>query len=175
MSQSKNYFLVGPMGAGKTAVGRQLAKLLKYEFIDSDEEIELRTGVDIPFIFEKEGELGFRKREKNIINEMTERNNIVLATGGGAILSEHNRKHFISRGIVIYLFASIKKQVERTSRGKERPLINNQDSRKILHDLMKIREPLYRNIADFIIMTDGRKINSVAKEIFNEITKRNII
>ncbi|HJL93400.1 MAG TPA: shikimate kinase AroK [Woeseiaceae bacterium] len=170
MNQSKNYFLVGPMGAGKTAVGRQLAILLNYEFIDSDEEIELRTGVDIPFIFEKEGESGFRKREKKVIDEMTERNNIVLATGGGAILSEHNRKHLISRGLVIYLFASIKKQVERTSRGKERPLINNQDSRKILHDLMKIREPLYRNIADFIIMTDGRKINSVAKEIFNEIT-----
>jgi len=169
MNQSQNYFLVGPMGAGKTAVGRQLAKLLNYEFIDSDEEIELRTGVDISFIFEKEGEQGFRKREKNIINEMTERDNIVLATGGGAILSEQNRKHLVSRGIVIYLLASIEKQVERTHRGRERPLLVNQDSRKVLLDLMEIRDPLYRNIADFIIMTDGRKIHSVAKEIFNEI------
>ena len=163
------------MGSGKTAVGRQLAKLLKYEFIDSDEEIELRTGVDISFIFDKEGESGFRAREEKIINEMTERNNIVLATGGGAILSKHNRKHLISKGVVIYLFASIEKQVERTHRGKERPLLINKNSRMVLHDLMEIRDPLYRNIADFIIMTDGRKINSVAKEIFNEITKRNII
>ena len=170
MKQSRNYFLVGPMGAGKTAVGRQLSRLLHHRFIDSDEEIESRTGVDIPFIFEKEGEDGFRDREEKVIEELSERQGIILATGGGAILREKNRIFLGSRGTVIYLYASIMKQVERTSRGKERPLLTNKNSKKVLEDLMKIRDPLYRSIADMIIDTDGRKINSVAQEIFDALS-----
>lgn len=167
MIQSRNYFLVGPMGAGKTAVGRHLSRLLHRDFYDSDEELELRTGVDIPFIFEKEGEKGFRQREQKIIKELSEKKNIVLATGGGAILNEQNRIFLGSRGTVIYLYASVGKQVERTKKGKERPLLTNKDSWKVLEELMAVRDPLYKSIADITINTDGRKIKSVAQEIIN--------
>jgi len=170
MKQLRNYFLVGPMGAGKTAVGRQLSRLLHHEFVDSDEEIESRTGVDISFIFEKEGEKGFRDREEKIIAELSKRQSIVLATGGGAILREKNRIFLGSRGTVIYLYASIAKQVERTSRGKERPLLTNKNSQEVLENLMEVRDPLYRSIADLIIGTDGRKIKSVAQEIFDALS-----
>ena len=169
MKPKNNYFLIGPMGAGKTAVGKLLAKLLDVEFYDTDEEIESRTGVDIPFIFEKEGESGFRKRESKILSELTKKNNIVLATGGGAILSKENRKNLISKGTVIYLKADIQKQFERTLRGKERPLLNSENPRLILENLMKVREPLYRHSADITIITDDRKISSVAREIMNKI------
>ena len=169
MKSLNNYFLVGPMGAGKTAVGRQLAKLLDLEFYDTDEEIESRTGVDISFIFEKEGESGFRKREREILLELTKKNNIVLATGGGAIQSKENRENLISKGTVIYLKASIQKQYERTLRGKERPLLNSENPRLILENLMMVREPLYKESADIIIITDNRKISSVVREIMNKI------
>ena len=167
MIQSRNYFLVGPMGAGKTAVGRHLSRLLHRDFYDSDEELESRTGVDIPFIFEKEGENGFRQREQKIIKELSEQKNIVLATGGGAILNEQNRIFLGSRGTVIYLYASVDKQVERTKKGKERALLTNKDSRKVLEELMEVRNPLYKSIADITINTDGRKIKSVAQEIID--------
>ena len=169
MKSLNNYFLVGPMGAGKTAVGRQLAKLLDLEFYDTDEEIESRTGVDISFIFEKEGESGFRKREREILLELTKKNNIVLATGGGAIQSKENRENLISKGTVIYLKASIQKQYERTLRGKERPLLNSENPRLILENLMMVREPLYKESADIAIITDNRKISSVVREIMNKI------
>jgi shikimate kinase len=169
MKSLNNYFLVGPMGAGKTAVGRQLAKLLDLEFYDTDEEIESRTGVDISFIFEKEGESGFRKREREILLELTKKNNIVLATGGGAIQSKENRENLISKGTVIYLKASIQKQYERTLRGKERPLLNSENPRLILENLMMVREPLYKESADIVIITDNRKISSVVREIMNKI------
>lgn len=132
--------------------------------------LKVEQGVDIPFIFEKEGEDGFRDREEKVIEELSERQGIILATGGGAILREKNRIFLGSRGTVIYLYASIMKQVERTSRGKERPLLTNKNSKKVLEDLMKIRDPLYRSIADMIIDTDGRKINSVAQEIFDALS-----
>tara|TARA_B100000925_G_scaffold4771_1_gene3457 strand:- start:1692 stop:2204 length:513 start_codon:yes stop_codon:yes gene_type:complete len=169
MKLLNNYFLIGPMGAGKTAVGKQLAKLLDIEFYDTDEEIESRTGVDIPFIFEKEGESGFRKRESEILSELTKKNNIVLATGGGAIQSKENRKNLMSKGTVIYLKADIQKQFERTLKGKERPLLNSENPKLILENLMKIREPFYQNSADITITTDDRKISSVAREIMNKI------
>jgi shikimate kinase len=169
MKKLKNYYLVGPMGAGKTAVGRYLAKILNYKFYDTDEEIELRTGVDVTLIFEKEGEAGFRLREKKIISELTEKNNIVLATGGGAILSKENRKKLVTRGLVIYLNATVDKQVDRTSKGRERPLLIDNNPREVLEKLMKVRSPLYHDVADIVIMTDDRKISSVAKEIFGKI------
>lgn len=169
MNYQGNYFLIGPMGAGKTSVGRHLAELIKLDFVDSDTEIEARTGVDIAYIFEKEGEEGFRHREKKIIDEISSREGVVLATGGGAIMDVENRKNLSSRGYVIYLYTNVKKQVERVKKGRERPLLTNKDPEKILKDLMEVRDPLYREIAECVITTNGRHINSIAKEIFDTL------
>ncbi len=158
-------FLVGPMGAGKSAVGRQLARLLHLEFIDSDEEIETRTGVDIPFIFEKEGEEGFRKREVQVIDELSRRDGVVLATGGGAIMNADSRNRLGARGYVVYLYTSVAQQLERTRRGRSRPMLNNENPKKVLEELMAIRDPLYREVADLIVDTDGRRVSTVAREI----------
>ncbi len=165
MKYPKNLFLIGPMGAGKSAVGRQLARLLHLEFVDSDDEIESRTGVDIPFIFEKEGEDGFRKREILVIDDLSQREGVVLATGGGAVMSADNRSRLGARGYVVYLFTSVEQQLERTQRGRERPLLENADPRQVLDDMMALRDPLYREIADLVIDTDGRRVKAVAKEI----------
>jgi len=165
MRQSQNLILVGPMGAGKSAVGRQLARLLHLEFVDSDEEIERRTGVDIPFIFEKEGEEGFREREAKVIDELTERHGVVLATGGGAVVDSRNRSRLGGRGFVIYLHTTVQQQLDRTSRGRNRPLLDNGDKQKVLEELMAIRDPLYREIADLVVETDGRRVKEVAIEI----------
>jgi shikimate kinase len=169
MIRAQNVFLVGPMGAGKSAVGRQLARLLHLDFVDSDEEIEARTGVDIPFIFEKEGEAGFRKREEKVIDDLTRRERIVLATGGGAIVSSENRNHLGARGFVIYLHTSVDQQLARTRKGRERPLLANDDPRATLEALMAIREPLYRDLADLTVDTDGRKVKAVATEILDKL------
>lgn len=165
MRTPKNLFLVGPMGAGKSAVGRQLARMLHLDFVDSDEEIENRTGVDISFIFEKEGETGFRRREVKVIDELSRRSGIVLATGGGAVLDPDNRSRLGGRGYVIYLHTSVAQQLDRTQRGRNRPLLENEDREKVLNDLMEVREPLYREIADMIVETDGRRVREVADEI----------
>jgi len=162
-------FLVGPMGAGKSAVGRQLARLLHLDFIDSDDEIETRTGVDIPFIFEKEGEDGFRKREVRVIDELSQKEGIVLATGGGAISDADSRNRLGARGYVIYLYTSVKQQLERTQRGRNRPMLEMGDPESVLEELMQIRDPLYREIADLIVDTDGRKVHTVAREIHESI------
>ena len=169
MKHPKNIFLVGPMGAGKSVVGRYLARSLNLSFVDSDDEIELRTGVDIPFIFEKEGESGFRKREKNVIDNLSKRENIVLATGGGAILENDSRSRLGARGFVVYLYATVDQQVTRTSKGRERPLLENVDPRIALEQLLLFRDPLYREIADIIVETDGRKVKSVANEIVEQV------
>lgn len=153
------------MGAGKSAVGRRLARALDREFADSDEVIEQRTGVDIPFIFEKEGEAGFRRRERTVIDEMTAQPGIVLATGGGAIMDPENRSRLASRGLVIYLQTSVRQQLQRTRRGRRRPLLDSPDPGKVLEKLMTLREPLYCEIADLIVETDGRTVASVVREI----------
>jgi shikimate kinase len=165
MSLPANIFLVGPMGAGKSAVGRQLARALHLDFYDSDDEIEARTGVDIAFIFEKEGEQGFRKRETAVIDETSARQGIVLATGGGAVLDPQSRNRLAARGYVVYLFTTVDQQLKRTRRGRHRPLLENGDRRAVLEELMRIRDPLYREIADLTVATDGRKVNQVAREI----------
>ena len=162
-------FLVGPMGAGKSAVGRQLARLLHLDFVDSDEEIESRTGVDIPFIFEKEGEEGFRKREVKVIDELTQRDNIVLATGGGAIADAESRNRLGARGYVIYLYTSVRQQLERTQRSRNRPMLQNGDPAEVLEALMEERDPLYREIADLTVDTDGRRVQTVAREIHESL------
>ena len=169
MNRTQNVFLVGPMGAGKSAVGRHLARLLHLDFVDSDEEIEARTGVDIPFIFEKEGEEGFRKREAAAIDDLTRKERIVLATGGGAVIHPDNRNHLGARGFVVYLYTSVDQQVERTSRGRDRPLLEGGDPRDILEKLLAVRDPLYREIADLVVNTDGRKVKSVVDEIIEHL------
>jgi shikimate kinase len=165
MKHPKNLFLVGPMGAGKSAVGRQLARLTHLDFVDSDEEIESRTGVDIPFIFEKEGEEGFRTRESKVIDELSLREGIVMATGGGAVVDPESRSRLGGRGFVVYLYTSVKQQLERTQRGRNRPMLENGDREKILEELMESRDPMYREIADLIVDTDGRRVQTVAREI----------
>ena len=169
MSKPRNVFLVGPMGAGKSAVGRQLSRMLHVAFIDSDEEIENRTGVDVPFIFEKEGEEGFRRREAKVIEDLTALDGIVLATGGGAIIDPQSRSHLGARGFVVYLKTSVEQQLSRTRRGRERPLLANEDPRGVLDKLLAEREPMYLEIADLTVDTDGRKVKAVADEIIDAL------
>jgi shikimate kinase len=162
-------FLVGPMGAGKSTIGRQLSKRLNKEFHDSDHEIEARTGVDIPLIFELEGEAGFRKREQAVIEELTRIPDIILATGGGAILDPENRRNLGTRGRVIYLHASVNQQLKRTRRDRNRPLLQIADPRAKLEELTAIRDPLYREIADVIIETDGKRVRDVVRQIIQQL------
>jgi shikimate kinase len=169
MKNPKNVFLIGPMGAGKSAVGRHLARTLRLAFVDSDEEIESRTGVDIPYIFEKEGESGFRAREKKVIDDLSRLDGIVLATGGGAVIDSDSRARLGARGFVVYLRTGIEQQLTRTRRGRERPLLANEDPRGTLEALMLVREPLYAEIADLTVQTDGRKVHAVASEILDAI------
>ena len=170
MKHPKNIFLIGPMGAGKSAVGRHLARALHLTFADSDDEVESRTGVDISFIFEKEGEEGFRKRESAAIDDLTKMDGVVLATGGGAVISPENRSHLGGRGFVVYLYTTVEQQVSRTEKGRERPLLESGDRRDILEDLLLQRDPLYREVADIVVETDGRKVHSVANEIIEQIS-----
>lgn len=167
-----NVFLVGPMGAGKTTIGRLLAEELGKTFYDSDQVIEERAGADIAWIFDVEGEEGFRVRERNVIEELCALDNIVLATGGGAILAEQNRKHLRKRGLVVFLRATIAQQVERTRRDQKRPLLRNSDDPKAkLMSLMDIREPLYKEVADISVMTSRRSPRAVCTEILEQINQ----
>jgi shikimate kinase len=165
MNMPGSLFLTGPMGAGKSTIGRQLSKQLRHPFYDSDHEIENRTGVDIPLIFELEGEAGFRKREAAVIDELTQLPDIILATGGGAILDPVNRQYLSERGTVIYLHTSVDQQLSRTWRDRNRPLLQTDDPRGTLEALMSEREPLYREIADQVISTDGKRVQEVVKRI----------
>lgn len=161
-----NIFLVGPMGAGKTTIGRQLARQLRMDFIDSDRAIEEHTGADIPLIFEKEGEAGFRRREHDMIDELTQRTNIVLATGGGAVLDADNRKHLAARGDVVYLASDLQTLVERTSRDRNRPLLHaDEPPETILERLLEQRDPLYREAASLVVDTSRNSIRNVIKAI----------
>jgi shikimate kinase len=172
MIGKSSIFLIGPMGSGKTAVGRQLARMLDLEFHDSDVEIESRTGVDIPLIFEKEGEAGFREREREVIDSLTAREGIVLATGGGAVLRSSNREHLATRGCVVYLQTSVDQQLERTRHGRQRPLLYTNDPKSRLRELLIERLPLYEATADFVVSTDGRRVQAVADEIVQLLTER---
>lgn len=157
------------MGAGKSTIGKRLAKSINKEFIDSDHTIEEQTGVDIPTIFDIEGEAGFRKREESVIDSLTDKQNVILATGGGAILSEANRQHLMSRGIIIYLRTSVSQQLARTKHDRNRPLLATEDPESRLNELMHIREPLYLEAADITIDTDNRHSNQVVREIQKKI------
>ncbi len=158
-------FLIGPMGAGKTTVGRHLAELLGYVFIDSDHEIETRTGVSIPWIFEMEGEAGFRQREQAIIEELTQRPDVVLATGGGAVMRECNRQALRQRGRVIYLDTPVSMQLSRTERDRNRPLLQTPDPARRLSELMQVRDPLYRATAHHVVATSDGAARDLALRI----------
>jgi shikimate kinase len=166
---SRNIFLVGPMGSGKSAVGRRLARDLGLEFIDSDEEIARRTGVDIAYIFEKEGEAGFRLREAEVIADLTGREGLVLATGGGAILDPGSRERLRTRGRVVYLRTTVEQQLARTRHSADRPLLNNGDPRGTLVRLMAKRAPLYDEVAWITVDTDGRKVKTVVDQIMHAL------
>jgi len=170
MTSGTSIFLIGPMGSGKSAVGRRLAKELGREFFDSDDVIEDRSGVDIPFIFEREGEEGFRQRECKVIDELTQLPGIVLATGGGSTQNEENRMALRSRGFVVYLHATVDQQLRRIRRGHERPMLKGGKPREILSQLMAVRDPQYREIAHMVVETDGCKIPSVVREIRRNMT-----
>ena len=169
--KKRNVFLIGPMGSGKTAVGRYLARSMRFSFYDSDVDVEKRTGVDIPFIFEKEGEAGFRLREFESIDRLTQMHGIVLATGGGAIIGAENRRWLAERGTVVYLLTSIEQQLERTRHGRHRPLLNYTDPEVRLRELMAQRSALYEAIADITVSTDDRKAQLVAQEIHDQIKR----
>jgi len=160
-----NIFIVGPMGSGKSTVGKIIADELFLSFLDTDEEIETRTGASIDWIFDLEGEDGFRKRESSILQDMAKRNSIVLSTGGGIILSEENRELLSSRGTVFYLATPISVQLERTAKDKDRPLLKNGDPEKILTKLQKDRESLYEAVADHVVNTENKSSQEVASEI----------
>ena len=165
MKKENNIFLVGLMGSGKTTIGKILAKKLNYKFIDSDALIEEKTGVKVPLIFEYEGEAGFRKRETKILSEIVKMNSIVLATGGGIILSNTNRKLLGKSSVVFYLNATIEELVKRLANDKDRPLIQNVDKETKLRELIKGRGSLYESIADYIIQTKEKRASEIASEI----------
>ena len=166
MPGSANIFLIGPMGSGKTAVGRQVARLVGLPFLDSDHEIEQQTGADIPLIFEREGEAGFRRREREAIARLTARTGIVLATGGGAVVDADNRRHLRERGWIAYLETSIAQQAERAGRTRNRPMLGTaSDPQQRLAELMQQREPLYRELADFTVTTTRKQVRAVAEQV----------
>ena len=169
MAEKRNIFLVGPMGAGKSTIGRHLADELHLDFFDSDQEIERRTGADIAWIFDLEGEDGFRAREENVIDDLTDKQGIVLATGGGSIVTKAVRNRLSARGIVVYLQTTIDKQVARTQRDKRRPLLQNEDPEKVLRDLAEQRNPLYEEVADYVVDTDDQSARAVANQIISKI------
>ena len=165
MHKTGNIFLVGLMGAGKTTIGRLLAKRLKKTFIDTDHELELRTGVKIPLIFELEGEDGFREREAALISELTQRQDIILATGGGAILRTENRQALAQNGTVIYLDAKVEDLWQRTQHDKNRPLLQTNDPKAKLAELFAQRDPLYREIANIVITSGQQNVQHAVREV----------
>lgn len=171
INQKGNIILIGPMGSGKTSTGRMLAKEMGYAFADTDEEVTKRTGVSIAYIFDVEGEEGFRKRECLALKECLNDNNTILSTGGGIVLSKENRDLLQDRGTVVYLQTSIRFQVKRTASTNNRPLLQNKDPEETLKKLMLTRAPLYEEIADITIMTDNKSLQEMSKEIQRAINE----
>jgi shikimate kinase len=163
-------FLVGPMGAGKSTIGRLLARGLGLAFADSDSEIEKRTGADIAWIFDVEGEEGFRDREEQVIEEMTQLDHTVLATGGGVVTRAANRQVLAQRGFVVYLHATLEEQLRRTRGDRKRPLLARGDPEQVLRALIAVRDPLYRAIADHVIDTDRSNPRVIARRLLAQLT-----
>ncbi|MGF1613726.1 MAG: shikimate kinase AroK [Gammaproteobacteria bacterium] len=171
MYKPENIFLVGPMGAGKSTVGRKLAAILEKEFLDSDEVIEVKTGASISLIFEIEGEQGFRRREHRVLDELTRRKGIVLATGGGVVLEKKNRISLRSRGFVIYLNPPFERLVERTMKDRRRPLLQTENPQARLRAIVTERDALYRQVADMIVSGEHRTPAHVVRDILAEFSR----
>lgn len=169
MAYPDNIYLVGPMGAGKSTIGRQLAKQLRKEFLDCDLELENRTGADIPLIFDLEGEAGFRKREADVLAELSQRKDIVLATGGGVINLPENRAKLVTHGFVVYLCAPLELLYERTAKDRNRPMLHTEDPKKRIRELLEERDPLYRQVADLVVETDRRGLRFVVRDIMKAL------
>jgi shikimate kinase len=169
MQDLPNLFLIGPMGAGKSTIGRLLAAELSRGFVDSDHAIQDRCGADIPWIFDVEGEAGFRQREVQMIDELTKRYNAVVATGGGAVLREENRRALRERGTVIYLMTTVEQQLKRTAKDRNRPLLQCANREQVLYDMFAKRDPLYRATADITVRTDRRSPRAVVNEILRRV------
>jgi len=172
MSLPKRVVLVGPMGAGKSTIGRLLAKELGYRFLDSDRVIEERCGANIPWIFDVEGEGGFRQRETAMLDEMTAETDVVLATGGGAVMRQENHPLLRKNAVVVYLKTSIEQQVERTRKDRNRPLLQNDDPEGVLRQLFAIRDPLYTQLADIVMYTDRKSPRLVVRQLVNRISPK---
>ena len=172
MSLPKRVVLVGPMGAGKSTIGRLLARELGYRFLDSDRVIEERCGANIPWIFDVEGEDGFRQRETAILDEMTAEADLVLATGGGAVMRPENHPLLRKNAVVVYLKTSIEQQVERTRKDRNRTLLQNDDPEGVLRRLFAIRDPLYTRLADIVMFTDRKSPRLVVRQLVNRITPK---
>ena len=172
MAEKRNIFLVGPMGAGKSTIGRHLAQQLHMEFLDSDTVIEERTGADIAWVFDVEGEEGFRVREEGVINDLTQEQGIVLATGGGSVISKESRNRLSARGVVVYLETTIEKQLARTQRDKKRPLLQTDEPREVLEALAKERNALYEAVSDYVVRTDDQSAKVVANQIIQMLEER---
>lgn len=173
MKKQQNIFLVGPMGAGKTTIGRQLAAELSRPFFDSDQVIEERTGVDVAWIYDLEGEEGFREREFEIIDELSNMQGIVLATGGGAVESSDNRRVLAARGIVVYLTVDIDQQLLRMEKDKRRPKLRTiKDRRKFLEEQQKYRDTIYRDISDYVYSTNEESIKALACKLIELLKEK---
>ena len=170
MKGATNVFLVGPMGAGKSTIGRHLARVLGQRFVDADREIEARTGASISLIFDLEGEAGFRRRESAVIAELAASDGLVVATGGGAVLDPANRAALRQRGTVVYLHAPLEVLIRRTRRDRDRPLLQTADPRASLERIVLDRDPLYREVADLVIETDHRSVPSVVSEVARRLS-----
>ena len=175
MDLARRLLLVGPMGAGKSTVGRHLASLLGWQFVDSDHVIEERTGADIPWIFELEGEKGFRDREQQTIADLSAWDAVVLATGGGAVMREQNRLVMKAAGPVVYLRATVREQFRRTGYNDKRPWLMGRNRHGVLQDLMRIRDPLYRDVADLVVATEGKNARKLAEEVVRTLRERALL
>lgn len=170
----QNIFLIGPMGSGKTSIGKQLAKLLKLEFYDCDHELEEQTGASINLIFDVEGEAGFRERETRMLEHLTEKSGILLSTGGGAVCRPENRQLLQTRGLVVYLKTSVANQIKRLGQDKSRPLLQAEDRVQRLNELAQARNPLYDSVADLVYTTRNQGLQITANELFSAITEQSI-
>lgn len=169
MLGKRNIYLVGPMGTGKTAVGKQLARLLKVPFCDSDAEIERRAGASIPYIFEEEGEAGFRARERAVLADLVAQEPLVLATGGGVVLDPGNRRLLATTGTVVFLDTSVAQQLQRVGSGRGRPLLKDAVTSVRLQQMRTLRDPLYREVADITLSTDNRRVPRVASMVLKAL------